>query len=184
MISIRFLRRIHIWRKLNIPAEALNCFKEGQEFQFQDPPDYGAAEKSYREAIDLAPDWGEPVHGLACVLQEQNRYEESCEVERKAIQLLPSDPRPVLTLGWTLRLLGKYAEAVEALEKGLALKPHYGEADSRLMLAEVYEQLSQINKAATLWRQIIGMDSMYPSYDEPMEEAKKKLAQHGLPEKA
>jgi tetratricopeptide (TPR) repeat protein len=117
-------------------------------------------------------------------LEQQNKLEESCEVERKAIQLLPSDPRPLISLGWTLRLLEKYAEAAESLEKGLELKPHYAEADGRLMLAEVYEQLGQINKAATLWRQIIGMDSMYPSYDEPMEEARKKLAEHGLPETA
>ena len=79
-----------------------------------------------------------------------------------------------------MRLLGKYAEAVEFLVKGLELKPHYGEADARCMLAEVYEHLGQIDEAAALWRQILDMDSMYPSYDQPMEEAKKKLVEHRL----
>jgi tetratricopeptide (TPR) repeat protein len=163
-----------------VPAEPFRLLKEGQELQFQNPPDYAAAERSYRKAMELAPDWGEPAHWLASVLHAQNKLEESCEVERRAIELLPSDPRPLVGLGWTLRVLGKYKEAVPFFEKGLELKPHYGEADARFMLAEVYEQLGQINDAATLWRQIIGMDSMYPSYDQPMEEAKKKLAEHGL----
>jgi len=164
----------------HVPAEALNALKEGQEFQFQDPPDYFAAEISYRRAIELAPNWGEPFHWLATALEHQNRLEEACAVERRAIELLPSDPRPLIALGWNLRLLGKFAEALPLIEKGLELKPHYGEADARFMLAEVYEHLGQIDKAATLWRQITGMDSMYPSYDRPMEEAKKKLAEHGL----
>ena len=163
-----------------IPAEPLRLLKEGQEFHFQDPPDYAAAESSYRQAIDLATDWGEPVHWLACVLRDQNKLEEAAVADRKAILLLPSDPRPILTLGWILTSLEQYPEAAELLEKGLELKPHYGEADSRLVLAEVYDHLGQVDKAVALWRQIIGMDSMYPSYGQPMEEAKKKLAEHGL----
>lgn len=163
-----------------IPAEAVDALKGGQEVQFQDPPDYVAAERSYRRAIEFAPDWGEPFHWLASVLQEQNRLEDACTMERRAIELLPSDSRPLIALGWTLRLLGKYAEAAPFIENGLELKPHYGEADARFMLAEIYEHLGEINKAATLWRQIMTMDSTYPSYDKPMEEAKIKLAEHGL----
>jgi uncharacterized protein HemY len=79
----------------------------------------------------------------------------------------PSDPRPLIALGWCLRSREKYAEALPYLEEGLRLKPHYGEADARIMLAEVYERLGEIDKAAAFWRQVIGMKPMYPSREQP-----------------
>lgn len=165
--------------KGSVSADAHNALNEGNLHYFSDPPNYASAEQHYRKAIELAPQWGEPLHWLGSALEQQNKLEEACEAEHKAIQLMPSDPRPLINLGWILHLLGKNAEAVPYFEKGLGLKPHYAEADARLMLAEVYEQLGKMDKAITLWRQIIGMDSMYPSYEHPMEEARKKLAEHG-----
>lgn len=166
---------------MRISQEARDLFEEGQGCQFAEPPDYFGAERLYRRVIEIAPAWGEPFHCLAGALQQQGKVEEACTCERRAVQLLPDDPRPLIGLGQILGLLGKYDEAVPLFEKGLALKPHYAEADARLMLAEAHEQLGQVDKAAALWRQVICMKSMYPSFDEPMEEAMRKLAEHRLP---
>ena len=48
------------------------------------------------------------------------------------------------------------------------------------MLAQTYECLGHIEKAAVLWRHVAAMDSMYPSYDLPIEEAREELKKHGL----
>ncbi len=163
---------------LRLRAEGF--LSEGRTHFFSDPPDYAAAARSFQKATELASDWGEPFHALGGALRQQGKLEEACEAERLAISLLPSDPRPLIALGWSLRLGGRYAEAVKFLEEGLSLKPHYGEADARIMLAETYECLGEIDKAVTIWEHVISMDSMYPSYERPMIEARKKLKDHGL----
>jgi tetratricopeptide (TPR) repeat protein len=161
-----------------IPPEASDLFKKGQSYCSLVPPDYPAAERCFRRLIEVAPAWGEGFHVLAHVLERQGRLEEANTAAHTAVALLPGDPRPVIALGYYFLLVGKYNEAVHFLEEGLALKPHYGEADARFMLAEAFERLGQIPKAAVLWRQIIEMPSAYPSHDRPMKESKRKLAQY------
>ncbi len=167
-------------RPPSITAEAITLLKQGQDYYANDPPDYAAAEECFRKAIDSSPEWGEPFHWLAVSLRSQNKLKQACDTERKAIDLLPGDPRPLLTLGYFLVMAAQYAEAIPFFEQGLKLKPHYAEADARLGLAEAFERLGQIEKATALWRQIVKMDPFFPSEDRPMEEARKKLKEHGL----
>ncbi len=42
-----------------------------------------------------------------------------------------------------------------------------------MMLASILKKLG--SKAVTEWRTVAGMDPMYPSYDQPMKEAKREL---------
>lgn len=95
------------------------------------------------------------------------------------MELLPSDSRPMISLGYYLLRSAEYNEAVFFLEKGLDLKPHYAEADARMMLAEAYEHSGKIKEAKAQWEQVRDMQTTYPSYDVPKEEAKKKLLEHG-----
>ncbi len=164
----------------SISAEAMSLLKQGQDYSFSDSPDYIAAEKCFRKAIEISPKWGEAFHWLASALQQQNKLKEACETARQAIRLLPGDPRPLLSLGYFLVMSAQYAEAIPFFEEGLNLKPAYAEADARLGLAEAFEKLGQIEKAIALWRQIIKMEPSYPSDEWPMEEAKKKLVEHSL----
>jgi hypothetical protein len=46
------------------------------------------------------------------------------------------------------------------------------------MLAEVYECMGRIEDAILEWNRIVEMESTYPSYDRPAEEARQKLAKH------
>jgi len=165
-----------------VPTEARRLLKEGQDHYFRDPPDYAAAERDFRGATEMAPSWGEPFHWLAFALEKLGFLDKACEAARSAIRLVPGDSRPLISLGAIQLSLGRYADAVQSLQEGLALKPAYAEADAGLMLAEAFEGLGEIDRAADLWRQIIKMDPSYPSDDLPMEKAKKKLAKHGLSE--
>jgi len=160
--------------------EAIDSYNQGEKYFFGDPPNYAEAEQCFRLAIDMAPDWGEPFVLLAGALQKQDKLTEACDAEREAISRLPGDPRPLTGLGMFLLLLRQYNEAVAVLEDAVSLKPHYGEADARLALAEAYEGLGQLDKAITLWNEIATMKEQYPSYGHPIVEAKEKLAEHGL----
>lgn len=63
----------------------------------------------------------------------------------------------------------------------MELKPHYGEPDARLFLAEAFEKANDLSKAVEQWRIVESMEASYPSYEAPRQEAKNKLqryAQH------
>jgi Flp pilus assembly protein TadD len=122
-------------------SDASQLLREGQSHSFAEPPDYAAAEKAYRAATNLSPEWGEPYHWLGFVLQRQGNLEEATDAYQRAIHLLASDPRPINALGGLQRLRGQYDEAIKSLERGLALRPHYAEADARLMLAEAFARV-------------------------------------------
>jgi tetratricopeptide (TPR) repeat protein len=157
--------------------------QQGQSYQFADPPNNAAAENAYRAAARAAPNWGEPFHWLGFVLEKQGFPQEATEAYLKATQLLPGDPRPLIALGNLDNLersRGQYSEAITFLEAGLALNPHYAEADVRLMLAEAFERSGSIEKAVAQWRVVAGMQPLYPSHEQPMEEAKRKLSEHSV----
>jgi hypothetical protein len=61
------------------------------------------------------------------------------------------------------------------------LKPHYAEADARLILAEAFESFGNVEQAAAQWRVVAQMQSSYPSRERPMEEARRKLAEQDAP---
>ena len=74
-------------------------------------------------------------------------------------------------------------EALPWIEKGVALKPHYGEPASRLILAEIYESLRRIEDAVAQWKHVKQMPSEYPGYRSPGAEARRKLAEYSRRER-
>jgi len=158
---------------------ALEFLREGQRHHFAERPNDLAAEKAYRSATLTAPEWGEPYHWLGAVLERQNKTKEAVEAYQRAIQLLPGDPRSLIALGRLQTTCGQYAEAISLLEAGLAMKPHYAEADARLFLADVLERSGAVERAVAQWQVVLRMKPSYPSHHLPMEEAKRKLNEHG-----
>jgi tetratricopeptide (TPR) repeat protein len=161
-------------------TNASQLLREGQSYQFAEPPDYAAAEKAYRAATSASPAWGEPYHWLGFVLARQGHLQDAADAYLRAIHLLADDPRPLIALGDLQRRQGQFKEAIRSLQEGLALRPHYAEADARLMLAEAFECAGDLEQAVAQWRIVAQMESSYPSKEKPMEEAKRQLSKHGL----
>jgi cytochrome c-type biogenesis protein CcmH/NrfG len=161
-------------------GEASQLLRRGQAHQFADPPDYAAAEKAYREAIQASPGWGESSHWLGSALEQQGRLQDAADAFARASRLLPGDPRPIIAHGHVRRLSGQYQEAIDLLEAAIALKPHCAEADARLMLADAFMCGGKHEQAVAEWRIVAQMNPSYPSHEKPMEEAKRRLASHGL----
>lgn len=85
------------------------------------------------------------------------------------------DSRYWVWYGVCLMKLHHWGEAVRVLERGVDLKPAYGEADARLMLAQALENHGDKNGAVAQLRIVVAMEPMYPSYDAPIDEAKTLL---------
>lgn len=157
----------------------------GQRAFFARRPDFKKAEECFRKATKAPPhngngyDWvGEAYHWLAGALAQQGRLAEACEASAEAIERLPSDPRPMIFMARYLHDLHKDTEALPWIEKGLALKPHYGEPATRLLLAEIYESLGRVDDAVRQWMHVKEMPSEYPDYRHPGAAAKRKLAEY------
>ncbi len=125
--------------------------KEGQQFFFSKPPDLRQATTSFGEVTRLAPKWAEGFFWLASVLLQQSQFSDAESMFRRAITLDPTDSRLHLSLGTALERAGLLDEAVTSFQDGLALRPHYGEADSRMMLAEVLKKLGRMEEAIAEW---------------------------------
>jgi tetratricopeptide (TPR) repeat protein len=89
------------------------------------------------------------------------------------------DARHFAAYGICQQKLGQWQQAIKLFEKALALKPAYCEADWRNMLAASYLHDGQKQRAIEQWRIVSTMEPMYPSRDTPIDEAKKKIKDHG-----
>lgn len=150
----------------------------GNILQFEDASDLEPAIAEYRKVVDLAPEWAEGHHALGSALQQRGLVDEGIPEFRRAMRLAPEDPRPRISLGCCLMANGRYKEAARMLREGIELKPHYGMASARLFLAEAYERLGRIKEAAEQWAIVSKMQSMYPSYGAPINEARAKLREY------
>lgn len=156
-------------------TDANVILRQGQEAYFAEPPNFEAARDSFLKVTGMKPDWVEGHHWLASVYEALEKIPEAECSYLAAIVCDPNDSRPQIALGRLLLNDGRIDRAIVELERGVQLKPHYAEADARLFLAEAYEAAGNLAKARAEWTTITGMKGFYPSYDEPMEEAQRKL---------
>ncbi len=113
----------------------------------------------------------------ATALQEGNDLTGALRLFRRAVELDGADPRYWIALGVCLSKLRHRTEAAKALQRGVNLRPHYAEADARLALAEVLLASGDRKLAREQFEHVIGMSPSYPSYDRPIKEARRKLAE-------
>jgi Flp pilus assembly protein TadD len=112
-------------------------------------------------------------------LQEGGDLPSALACFRRAIDLDKSDSRFWISLGVCLLRLRHWNQAVEALSHGVELEPHYAEADARMFLAEALTGAGDLARAREQLEAVASMEPSYPSYDEPMREARKLLASLG-----
>jgi tetratricopeptide (TPR) repeat protein len=174
-IAFREDSNIFLLDRPDCPMKPTDKLKEGQAAFFANPPDFQKARDCFARVVLCAPEWVEGHHWFALACENGADHNQAVKSFRRAIQCDPKDPRPRIALGRLLQRMGHLKEAIAELKKGIALKPHYAEADARLFLAEAYEKAHDIAKARNQWKVVAEMESSYPSYDEPMREARKKL---------
>ena len=120
------------------------------------------AETKYQEAISL---------------ESAGEYGKAVAIYKQLIQLA-EDARYFVAYGVCLQSLGHWQESVRQLQRGIDLRPHYGEGDARLFLAESLFKAGQKKKAIEQWKLVAAMEPQYPSYETVTNEAKKLLCEH------
>jgi tetratricopeptide (TPR) repeat protein len=109
--------------------------------------------------------------------ESSGNLEEAVGYYKQLVSMVP-DPRYFAAFGACLQRLGHWEQAARQLEQALDLKPHYGEADVRMLLAEAYLQLGHKSRAIAQWHRVIALPPVYPSHEAPAMEAKDLLMRH------
>ena len=86
--------------------------------------DPGAAEESFRRAVELSPNLASAHHWRAGALAVLERFGEAIESVRRAIDLDPAAHGKQADLGWYLVFAGRFAEAIVECERVLDLAPN------------------------------------------------------------
>ncbi len=84
---------------------------------------YEEAASAYQQAIDIDPDFADPMNGLGEVYRKQERYRDAVEFFQGAITLKPDYALAYHNLGVSQALLVRYNEAIESLREAVRLNP-------------------------------------------------------------
>jgi len=153
--------------------------REGHELFFAKQPDYLGAAEFFEQVVALRPDWSEGHHWLGLTYEALGDEDRAAEEWQTAILLDRNDSRPLIALGALRARQRRFDEAIELLEQAIGLKPHYGFANAKLFLADAFEGARKIELAKQQWREVLELEPMYPSYDNPMKKAHQKLRFYG-----
>jgi tetratricopeptide (TPR) repeat protein len=118
--------------------------------------DTAAAERHYREALAIRPDWATARFGLADVRARQGDLAGAIEGYERELRSHPDHPKVAGRYGFALLRAGRLAEARAQLERAVAEDP--GAAPLRAALAVAYGQLGQIQEAIASNREAIRLD--------------------------
>jgi len=133
-----------------------------------------AAEKEFREAVKLKPDFAEAHFGLGFAIQEQEEYQQLAEPEyREAIRLKPNYPVAHYMLGCLLVVERRYDEAVQEYLEAIRLKPDYLWAIEELAKTLDGSPLMRRKEARPLWERALKLEKR----PQAIADIKKRLAE-------
>ena len=117
---------------LGEPHAALATIKDGNEY------DWAGAEKEYRRAIELSPNYATAYHWLAESLSMQGRFDESFAEYKRALEIEPYSLAISTDLGMAYYYARQYDRAIEHLKKLIEMDPNY--VRTHYYLAKVYRE--------------------------------------------
>jgi serine/threonine protein kinase/tetratricopeptide (TPR) repeat protein len=119
-----------------------------------------AAERSFRRAIDINPEYALGRSFLAWHLAAMGRFDESIAEDKRALELDPLSPAVNADLGWDLYFARRYDEAIEQLRKAVDLEPNYWV--SHVLLGRCYEQKGKLPEAVAEFEKARQIESSIP----------------------
>lgn len=120
-------------------------------------PDWAAAEKAFRTAIQLEPDNPDIHHafGLVLLAASAERLPQAEAELRRAVQLEPGDLGNHVALAKVLYFRSDFQQARSLLEETLRIKPYY--PDAMRNLAAVLVQMGDFDEAFRLFEEAQGL---------------------------
>lgn len=115
----------------------------GQLYQFEG--DVLQAEKGFRKAVALKPDYLPALNNLGRLYRKSGRLKEAERIFRKVARLRPDDADNYISLGTLYFDMGKKEQSARYLRKAIRLRPDYPEL--HLLLAGVYREMGRTKEA-------------------------------------
>ncbi|NCF38293.1 MAG: tetratricopeptide repeat protein [Gammaproteobacteria bacterium] len=115
------------------------------------------AERAYRKAIKISPNFFEAHNNLGNILMERGRFKEAANSYRTALNLLHGHPMLLNNLGNAMQMQGNNEEALRHLDQALRREPDY--ADAHCNRGNALRGLQRIDDAVAAYRRAIQIDS-------------------------
>ena len=122
-------------------------------FRFLYDWDWPEAEKQFRQAIELKPNYAEAHHWYAIYLANLGRHDEALIEAKRAQELDPLSLLMNMTPGLVLYPARRYDEAIEAFQKVIEMESNFMAAHS--MLGMSYEQKRMYEKAIAEYQKVL-----------------------------
>lgn len=122
--------------------------------------DWVAAEREFRRAIAIDPNYAVGRSFFAWHLAAMGRFDESIAEDKRALELDPLSPAVNADLGWDLYFARRYDEAIEQLQKAVDLEPNYWV--SRVLLGRCYEQKGKLSEAVAEFEKARQIENSIP----------------------
>ena len=113
--------------------------------------DWAGAEREYRRAIQLAPNYASAYHWYTNNLSIRDRHDEAIALGTRAAELDPLSPIIHVALGHAYYLAGRYDEAIGELQRALEIEPSF--ANAHQFLGQAYARKGLHEEAVTEFRQ-------------------------------
>jgi eukaryotic-like serine/threonine-protein kinase len=124
--------------------------------------DWATAEREFRHAIDLKPQYG-PVHiWFSHFLRAMDRTAESLVESRRALECDPLGLVLNMHMGWHLLYSREYEKAIEQCSKTLELDPTFILA--HVFLGQAHEQLGAFPSAIAAFEKAVALSQRHPVY--------------------
>jgi TolB-like protein/Tfp pilus assembly protein PilF len=133
------LKALEIDPTLGEAHNVLAQIKESGEWNFAE------AEKEYKRAIELSPNYATAYHWYAEFLAEMGRFDESFAMYKRALELDPLSFAISTDLGMAYYYARQYDRAIEHLKKLVELDPNY--VRTHEYLAMVYQEKGMFEEA-------------------------------------
>ena len=117
------------------------------------------AEKSYKKAIAIKPDYAEAHSNLGLTLKELGRLEDAETSYKKAIAIKPDYAEAHSNLGATLQELGRLKDAETSYKKAISIKPDLAEAHSNF--GAILQELGRLEEAEASYSKAIAIKPDY-----------------------
>ncbi len=122
--------------------------------------DWVAAEREYKRAIELNPNYPIAPLWYAVFLMSDGRFDEALAKARRAQELDPLSLPINMILGWVFLNARQYDQAVDQLRKTLEMEPNFILGHHRLGL--VYEQQGKYAEAIAEFKQVVNLSAGSP----------------------
>lgn len=118
--------------------------------------DFDNAEREFKRAIELKPNYATAHHWHAVQLWQTRRYDEACAVEERAVELDPYARAYVVGLGLDLMVAGRGDEAMKQFDRAVDLFPEYPVV--RFWRSHAYVSLLRVPEAVEEARRAVELD--------------------------